>query len=76
MKFSSIRSGVSLLLAMVMLIGSPVLASETVAIRSSDYLLGQEGVLSGSVLNHSGLPVSGLPVQVLARRSGDCHRGE
>ena len=65
MKFSSIRSGVSLLLAMVMLVGSPVLASEAVAIRSSDYLLGHEGVLSGSVLNRSGLPVSGLPVQVL-----------
>ena len=65
MKFSSIRSGVSVMLATVMLVGSPVLASEPVVIRSSDYLLGQEGVLAGSVVNHSGLPVAGLPVQVL-----------
>ena len=65
MKIKSIRSGVSLLLSMAMLVGSPLLASETVAIRSSDYLLGQEGVLAGSVLNQSGLPVAGLPVQVL-----------
>lgn len=65
MKLSSVRGGVSLLLATVMLVGSPVLASEAVVIRSSDYLLGQEGVLIGSVLNHSGLPASGLPVQVL-----------
>lgn len=65
MKFKSIRSCVSLSLSMVMLVGSPVLASETVAIRSSDYQLGEEGVLSGSVLNQSGLPVAGLPVQVL-----------
>ncbi|MEJ7591965.1 MAG: hypothetical protein WKF77_10480 [Planctomycetaceae bacterium] len=65
MKLSSVRGGVSLLLATVMLVGSPVIASEAVVIRSSDYLLGQEGVLIGSVLNHSGLPASGLPVQVL-----------
>ena len=65
MKFKSIRSGVSLVLSMAMLVGSPLVASETVAVRSSDYLLGQEGVLAGSVLNQSGLPVSGLPVQVL-----------
>lgn len=65
MKFRSIRSSVSLLLSMSMLVGSPLLASETVVIRSSDYLLGQEGVLAGSVLNQSGLPVAGLPVQVL-----------
>ncbi len=65
MKLSSVRGGVSLLLATVMLVGSPVLASEAVVIRSSDYLLGPEGVLIGSVLNHSGLPASGLPVQVL-----------
>jgi len=65
MKFKAMRTGVSLSLSMAMLVGSPLLASETVAIRSSDYLLGQEGVLAGSVLNRSGVPVSGLPVQVL-----------
>ena len=65
MKLSSIRSGGSLLLSLVMLIGSPLLASEATELRSSDYLLGQEGVLAGCVINHGGLPVSGLPVQVL-----------
>ena len=39
--------------------------SDTVKIRSSDYLLGQEGLLAGGVVNQSGQPVSGLPVQVL-----------
>ena len=65
MKLSSIHNGISVVLSTVMLFGSPLLASEAVAIRSSDYLLGHDGVLSGSVLNQSGLPVSGLPVQVL-----------
>ncbi len=71
MKFKAIRGGVSLLLSVAILVGSPLMASataaasETVAIRSSDYLLGQGGVLAGSVLNQGGLPVSGLPVQVL-----------
>ena len=65
MRFKSIHSGVSVLLSMALLVGSPLLASETVAIRSSDYLLGQESILAGSVVNQSGLPVAGLPVQVL-----------
>ena len=65
MKFKSIQGGVLVLWSMAILMGSPLLASETVAIRSSDYLLGQEGVLAGSVFNRSGLPVSGLPVQIL-----------
>ena len=65
MRFKSIHSGVSVLLSMALLVGSPLLASETVAIRSSDYLLGQESILAGSVVNQSGMPVTGLPVQVL-----------
>lgn len=65
MKFKSVRSGVSLFLSMTMLFCPQLLASETVTIRSSDCLLGREGVLAGSVLNHSGMPVAGLPVQVL-----------
>lgn len=65
MRFKSIHSGVSVVLSMALLVGSPLLASETVAIRSSDYLLGQESILAGSVVNQSGLPVAGLPVQVL-----------
>lgn len=65
MRFNSVRRGVSVVLATVMLVGSPVLASEPVVIRSADYLLGQDGVLAGSVVNHSGLPAAGLPVQVL-----------
>ncbi len=65
MRFKSFRRSVSLLLSLTMLVGSPLLASETVVIRSSDYLLGQEGVLAGSVLNQSGVAVAGLPVRVL-----------
>lgn len=65
MRFKSIHSGVSVVLSMALLVGSPLQASETVAIRSSDYLLGQQSILAGSVLNQSGLPVAGLPVQVL-----------
>ncbi|MEI6540236.1 MAG: carboxypeptidase-like regulatory domain-containing protein [Planctomycetota bacterium] len=65
MRFKSIHSGVSVVLSMALLVGSPLLASETVAIRSSDYLLGQESILAGSVVNQSGMPVAGLPVQVL-----------
>lgn len=65
MKFSSCRSSICVALSMVMLIGSPVLATEAVAVRSTDYLLGQKGVLVGSVLNQQGQPAAGLPVQVL-----------
>ena len=64
-KLRLIHNGISVVLSTLMLIGSPLLASEAVAIRSSDYLLGHDGVLAGSVLNQSGLPVSGLPVHVL-----------
>lgn len=67
MKQSSVTSSrcVRVMLSVVMLIGTPVFASETVEIRSSDYLLGQEGLLAGGVFNKSGQPVAGLPVQVL-----------
>ena len=65
MKFYSVRSSVCLALSMVMLIGSPVIATEAVAVRSTDYLLGQQGVLVGSVVNQQGQPAAGLPVQVL-----------
>ena len=65
MKFRSIHSGVTIALSMVMLVGSPVLAAETVAVRSTDYLLGQKGVLVGNVVNQQGQPAAGLPVQVL-----------
>lgn len=65
MKLYSIRSGVSIALSMAMLLGSPVLAAENVAVRSTDYLLGQKGVLVGSVVNQQGQPAAGLPVQVL-----------
>lgn len=65
MKFNSIRSSICITLSTVMLVGSPVLAAETVAVRSTDYLLGQKGVLVGSVVNQQGQPAAGLPVQVL-----------
>ena len=65
MKFNSIRSSVCVALSMVMLVGSPVLAAEAVAVRSADYTLGQKGVLVGTVLNQQGQPAAGLPVQVL-----------
>ena len=65
MKFRSIRNCVSIALSMAMLVGSPVLASESVAVRSTDYVLGQKGVLAGNVVNQQGQPVAGLPVQVL-----------
>ena len=65
MTLCSVRSSLSIALSMVMLIGSPVLAAEAVAVRSTDYLLGQKGVLVGSVVNQQGQPAAGLPVQVL-----------
>jgi len=64
MKLSSIHSGISVTLSVVMLIGSPLLAAEPTEVRASDYRLGTNGVLTGSVLNQSGQPVSGLPVEV------------
>ena len=65
MKLNSIRSGISVTLSVVMLIGSPLLAAEPTEVRTSDYRLGTNGVLTGSVLNQTGQPVSGLPVEVL-----------
>lgn len=65
MKFRTIRNGVSIALSMAMLVGSPVLAAEAVAVRSTDYLLGQKGMLAGNVVNQQGQPAAGLPVQVL-----------
>lgn len=64
MKLNSSRSGISVTLSVVMLIGSPLLATEPTEPRTSDYRLGTNGVLIGSVLNQSGQPVSGLPVEV------------
>lgn len=61
----SIHSGRWLVLSIVILVGSPVLASQAVRFRTSDYLLGQNGILEGSVVNESGLPAVGLPVRVL-----------
>lgn len=65
MTLCSVRSSLSIALSMVMFVGSPVLAAEAVAVRSTDYLLGQKGVLVGSVVNQQGQPAAGLPVQVL-----------
>ena len=65
MKLCSVRSSLSMVLSMVMLVGSPVLAAEAVAVRSTDYLLGHNGVLVGNVVNQQGRPAAGLPVQVL-----------
>ena len=64
MKLSSIRSGISVTLSVAMLIGSPLFAAEPTEVRTSDYRLGTNGVLAGSVLNQSGQPVGGLPVEV------------
>ncbi|MDA1232098.1 MAG: carboxypeptidase-like regulatory domain-containing protein [Planctomycetota bacterium] len=65
MGFRSIRSGGCFLLSIVILLGSPVLASQAVRFRTSDYLLGQNGILEGNVVNESGRPAVGLPVRVL-----------
>lgn len=65
MKRNAVRASISAVLSVVMLIGSPILASETVEIQSSDYLLGQEGLLRGILADRDGKPVSGLPVFVL-----------
>ena len=65
MKIRYIRNVVSIALSMAMLVGSPVLAAEAVAVRSTDYLLGQKGILAGNVVNQQGQPAAGLPVQVL-----------
>ncbi len=64
MKLISIRSGFNVTLSVVMLIGSPLLAADPTEVRTSDYRLGTNGMLTGSVLNQSGQPVSGLPVEV------------
>jgi hypothetical protein len=65
MKLSIIRRGISVALSATMLVGSPLLGGETAEVRSADYRLEQDGVLSGSVLNLNGQPVSGLPVEIL-----------
>ncbi len=64
MKRSSIRSGISITLSVAMLIGSPLLAAAQTEVRTSDYRLGINGALTGSVLNQSGQPVAGLQVEV------------
>jgi len=67
MKLSSIRREISVTLSLVMLMGSPLLATEPTDVRTTDYRLGTNGVLTGSVLNQSGQPVGGLPVEVVHR---------
>ena len=64
MKLSSIRSGISVALSVAMIMGSPLLAAEPADVRTTDYRLGANGVLTGSVLNQIGQPVGGLPVEV------------
>ncbi len=65
MEFSSIRRGISVTLSLAMLMGSPLLATEPTDVRSADYRLGINGVLTGSVVNQIGQPVRGLPVEVI-----------
>ena len=61
----SIRNGISLLLAGLLSVGSPLMAGEPVEIRSSDVALNEGGLLKGTVLNTAAQPVTGVAVDVL-----------
>lgn len=65
MRNSLFRNCLSLLLSASLVSSSTLLASDTVAFRSSDCTLGQDGTLAGTVVNHSGQPVAGIHVHVL-----------
>ena len=62
---NSIRSGLSLLLAGLISVGSPAMAAGPVEIRASDIVLTQPDVLRGTVLNSAAQPVAGISVNVL-----------
>jgi hypothetical protein len=62
---NSLRNGTCLLLAALLAVGSPVMAGEPVAIRSSDVALNAGGLLKGTVLNAEAQPVAGVAVNVL-----------
>ena len=62
---NSVRSGLSLLLAGLISVGSPAMATGPVEIRASDITLTQPGVLKGTILNTAAQPVAGIRVQVL-----------
>ena len=62
---NSLRSRISLFLAGLISVGSPVMAAGPVEIRASDIVLAQPGVLRGTVLNTAAQPVAGISVNVL-----------
>lgn len=64
MKSLSLKQGLSLILAGLVCLGTPLNAADPVAIRSSDVSL-RGGVLTGMVLNTEAKPVAGLPVHLL-----------
>ena len=61
----SLKSGTCLLLAGLLTVGSPLMASEPVEVRSSDVALSTGGLLNGTVLNTAAQPVVGVAVNVL-----------
>ena len=58
------RKALALLLAGIISVGNTAFAGSAVEIRSNDVSLNQ-GVLVGSVINTSGMPVSGIRVHLL-----------
>lgn len=64
-----LRNAIRLFLAGLISVGSPLMAADSVVIRSTDVTLAQQGVLKGTVLNVSAQPVSGVPVHVLHRET-------
>lgn len=61
----SLRKGTCLLLAAVLVVGTPAIAGEPVEIRSSDVALTAGGLLKGTVLSTAAYPLSGVAVDVL-----------
>jgi Carboxypeptidase regulatory-like domain len=64
-KVLRLRKALSLLLAGLLTAGNLVVAGGPFEIRSTDVTLNQDGLLSGTVLNVSAQPVSGVTVRVL-----------
>lgn len=68
MKFLTARKALSLLLATIISVGNTAFAGSAVEIRSNDVSLNQ-GVLVGSVVNTSALPVSGIRIHLLHKET-------
>jgi hypothetical protein len=63
--FQNLRSFVCLVLAGLLLVGTPVHADGPAEIRAKDVVLADSGMLSGTVLNNTAQRVSDVAIQIL-----------